>query len=126
MLFGVRAYLVAGLGLQESQQSVPTDTLASDTLGAVSVFDLENLLPPLPTGRMLVFLIAGGIVCLGIGLWIARPSTGQIRDDAEAVMFAGTGRRRRVKRAFTPMAWLQRNPKVGSSRSKLKLDNRRR
>ena len=60
------------------------------------------------------------ILGLAIGIWLGLPGRNrQSADDIEREMDKGGGRRRRTKRIFTPMAWLQRKvdakPKRGSS-----------
>lgn len=91
------------------------DSARTDSLGVGLSFSL-------PTGDLLVLLVAGGIVCFGIGLWIARPLPGRLREDAEQLMTSGAGRRMRVRRSFTPVAWLQRNVKIGGSRRRFEIE----
>jgi hypothetical protein len=55
------------------------------------------------------FLILTGIVGLGIGIWLGMPGRyTQSADDIQRIMETGGARRRKSKRMFTPMAWLQR------------------
>lgn len=68
-------------------------------------------------------LILTAVVGLAIGIWLGLPGRySQTPDDIERIMEAGTARRRRTKRVFTPLAWMQR--KV-SARSNPSADRRR-
>lgn len=95
--------------LPETSDQAVSDQAVSDSAGAEP--------PPFfvwPTGPPLYLLIAGGAVFLVVGIWIGRPTPGKLREDAEEIMATGTGRRERVRRRFTPAAWLQRNPSARS------------
>jgi hypothetical protein len=60
--------------------------------------------------------IVGALLALAVGVWLGMPGRyDQSADDIEQIMASGTTRRRKTKRAFTPMAWVQRQ--VGSSRT---------
>jgi hypothetical protein len=62
-----------------------------------------------------VLEIIGAILALAIGVWLGLPGRySQSADDIEQMMTSGTPRRRKTKRAFTPLAWVQRH--VGGSR----------
>ena len=54
-------------------------------------------------------LILTGVVGLAIGIWLGLPGRyTQDVEEIEQIMDSGGGRRRKTKRAFTPMAWIQR------------------
>lgn len=54
-----------------------------------------------------------GILALALGVWLGLPGRYEQRaEDIERDMEWGTGRTYRVKRHFTPMAWLQRQLKA--------------
>lgn len=56
-----------------------------------------------------VFLVVTGALGLAIGLWLGMPGRyTQTPDEIERIMESGGGRRRRAKRIFTPLAWMQR------------------
>jgi hypothetical protein len=60
--------------------------------------------------------ILGAVLAVALGLWLGRPRRFSQRvEDIEDVMSSGTGRRRKVKRRFTPMAWLHRQASARSS-----------
>ena len=68
---------------------------------------------------MLGLLIKVGlaVAALGIGIWLGLPGRyTQTADDIERIMEQGGGRRRKVKRVFTPLAWIQRQASARSSR----------
>jgi len=68
---------------------------------------------------MLVLQIIGAVLALGLGLWLGLP--GRYRrdlDELERTMVMGTGRTRKAKRHFTPLAWLQRQINVRRSGSR--------
>lgn len=57
----------------------------------------------------LAFLILTGVVGLAIGVWLGLPGRySQTTDEIEEIMESGGRRRRRTKRVFTPLAWMQR------------------
>ncbi|MDH3271395.1 MAG: hypothetical protein OEN56_08695 [Gemmatimonadota bacterium] len=59
-------------------------------------------------------LILIGVLGLGIGIWLGMPGRySQSADDIEKIMESGKARRRRTRRVFTPLAWMQR--KVSST-----------
>ena len=54
-------------------------------------------------------LVLTGVIGLAIGVWFGMPGRySQSADDIQKIMESGGARRRKVKRMFTPMAWLQR------------------
>lgn len=54
----------------------------------------------------IILTAAGG---LGIGVWLGMPGRyTQSPDDIERIMESGGRRRRKTKRVFTPLAWMQR------------------
>jgi len=58
---------------------------------------------------MLTLKILGGVIALGIGIWLGMPGRyTQSYEDLEHSLDSGFHRHRKVKRVFTPMAWLQR------------------
>lgn len=62
---------------------------------------------------MLTLKILGAIVALGIGIFLGLPGRfEQTPEEIERTMAMGTGRRKKVKRHFTPFAWMSRNPSV--------------
>ena len=68
---------------------------------------------------MTAALIVTALVGLGIGVWLGMPGRyTQSVEEIEKTMDAGGGRRRRVKRVFTPMAWMQRNASSKSTPSR--------
>ncbi len=63
----------------------------------------------------LVLKIGGALVALVWGVWMGLPGRyTQSVEEIEKVMEAGGGRRRTVKRVFTPMSWVTRSPASGS------------
>lgn len=57
----------------------------------------------------LALLILTGVVGLAIGIWLGLPGRySQTTDEIEQIMESGGRRRRRTKRVFTPLAWMQR------------------
>lgn len=67
-------------------------------------------------------LVAGALIAFGYGIWLGLPGRySQSADDIEQVMAAGGARRKRTKRVFTPIAWLQRRAEARGS-----IDRRRR
>lgn len=60
-------------------------------------------------------LILGCVLALALGIWLGLPGRYDQRvDDIERVMEQGGGRRRKVKRRMTPLAWIQRKLSAGS------------
>ena len=58
---------------------------------------------------MLLLKILGAVAALGIGIWLGLPGRfEQTSEEIERTMVLGTGRRRKVKRHFTPLAWINR------------------
>lgn len=57
----------------------------------------------------LFFLIVTGVLGLAIGVWFGMPGRyTQTPEEIEQIMESGGARRRRAKRIFTPLAWMQR------------------
>jgi hypothetical protein len=64
---------------------------------------------------MLALKIVCAVLALAVGIWLGRPARySQTTDDLERTMDSGLGRTRKVKRHFTPLAWMQRKPPVRS------------
>lgn len=58
---------------------------------------------------ILTLKILGAVAALGLGIWLGLPGRySQSVDEIEQTMAMGTGRRKKVKRHFTPLAWFQR------------------
>jgi len=58
---------------------------------------------------MLVLKIVGAILAVGLGIWLGLPGKYEPDlDELERNMVSGVGRTRKVKRHFTPLAWIQR------------------
>lgn len=58
---------------------------------------------------VLTLKILGALAALGLGLWLGLPGRyEQTPEEIEQTMAMGTGRRKKVKRHFTPLAWFQR------------------
>jgi len=58
---------------------------------------------------VLVLKIVAAVAALALGVWLGLP--GRYEPDLEEMertMDSGTGRTRKVKRRFTPLAWVQR------------------
>ncbi len=75
----------------------------------------------------LALLILTAVAGLAIGVWLGMPGRyDQSADDIEQIMDSGGRRRRKTKRIFTPMAWIQRNvSSSGPSRDRRKSRGRR-
>lgn len=57
----------------------------------------------------LAMMALGALLALGLGVWLGMPGRyTQSVDDIEKVMDAGGARRRKTKKMFTPIAWMQR------------------
>jgi len=62
-----------------------------------------------------LFIIAA-VLAFGLGIWLGLPGRyDQSLDDIERIMAQGGRPRRKVKRRFTPLAWVQRklDPRSG-------------
>lgn len=58
---------------------------------------------------MLALKIFGALAAVAVGVWLGLPGRyDQSLEDVERNMVLGTGKTRKVKRHFTPLAWLQR------------------
>jgi hypothetical protein len=74
-------------------------------------------------GPLILVALAG----LGIGIWLGLPGRyTQSADEIEDLMESGGGRPRRVKRTFTPLAWMQRKAGAKSSPSRQRRGSRTR
>lgn len=57
----------------------------------------------------LALMALGALLALGLGVWLGMPGRyTQSVDDIEKVMDAGGARRRKAKKMFSPVAWMQR------------------
>lgn len=67
---------------------------------------------------MTLFLyVVGGVLALGFGIWLGLPGRyQQTPEEIEKLMAEGGRRRRKTKRVFTPLAWLQRKVNVRTER----------
>ena len=66
---------------------------------------------------ILALKIFAALLAFAIGVWLGLPGRySQTAEEIEESMARGPGRRKKVKRHFTPIAWLQRHIKVGTSR----------
>ena len=66
---------------------------------------------------MLLLKILGAVAALGIGIWLGLPGRYEADpEELERTMTLGIGRTRRVRRHFTPLAWLQRQIRVARTR----------
>jgi len=64
-----------------------------------------------------VLMVLGALAALGFGVWLGMPGRyTQSVEDIEKVMEAGGARRRKTKRVFTPIAWMQRHVDARGSR----------
>lgn len=67
---------------------------------------------------MLLLKILGAVVAVAVGVWLGLPGRyNQDLDELERQMALGVGRTRKVKRHFTPLAWIQRklSPRSGQA-----------
>ena len=65
----------------------------------------------------LIIKIVLALAALSVGVWLGLPGRyTQTPDDIERIMEQGGARRRKVKRVFTPLAWIQRQASARSSR----------
>ncbi|MEJ2203465.1 MAG: hypothetical protein P8170_05105 [Gemmatimonadota bacterium] len=70
---------------------------------------------------MLALKILGAVLALAVGIWLGMPARySQTTDDLERTMDSGLGRTRKVKRHFTPFAWMQRKAPVRSRRPQMR------
>ena len=67
----------------------------------------------------LALKIVAAILALALGVWLGLPGRyDQTPDDIERGMEWGTGRAYKVKRHFTPLAWVQRQLKARGQRQR--------
>jgi hypothetical protein len=74
-------------------------------------------------------LLVTAIVGLAVGIWLGMPGRyTQTPDEIEKILESGGSRRRKTKRVFTPLAWMQRkaSAKSGPSRGRRQARGRRR
>ena len=66
----------------------------------------------------LALKILGAIGALLLGIWLGMPGRyKQSAEDIEQIMETGHGRRRKRKKRFTPLAWIQRKVSAHGSRT---------
>lgn len=71
------------------------------------------------------WLILTGVAGLAIGIWLGMPGRyTQTPDEIEQIMQSGGARRRKTKRVFTPMAWLQRRADAGVAKERRRRTGR--
>ena len=64
---------------------------------------------------MLVLKILGAVAALALGIWLGLPGRYETRyDDIERAIDTPGGRPKKVKRMFTPLAWIQRKIDVAT------------
>ena len=67
---------------------------------------------------MLALKILAALAAVAVGIWLGLPGRyDQSLDDIERNMIIGAGRSRKVKRHFTPLAWLQRKLSARNSQA---------
>lgn len=67
---------------------------------------------------MLLLKILGAVLAVALGIWLGLPGRyDPDLDEMERSMVLGLGRTRKVKRHFTPLAWIQRklSPRAGEA-----------
>jgi hypothetical protein len=78
---------------------------------------------------MTLALVVTALVGLAVGVWLGMPGRyTQTPDEIEKIMESGGTRRRKTRRVFTPLAWMQRraSAKSGPSRDRRRARGRRR
>lgn len=66
---------------------------------------------------MLTLKILGAVIALGVGIWLGLPGRyDQSLEDLDRSLDEPARRSRKVKRHFTPMAWVQRRASARSAR----------
>ena len=67
---------------------------------------------------MLALKILGAVLALTLGVWLGLPGrySQRIEDIEDVMERGGSLRPRRAKRSLSPVAWLQRQPRVRSTR----------
>ena len=64
-------------------------------------------------------LVVTALVGLGLGIWLGMPGRyTQSVDEIDKIMESGGARRKKVKRVFTPLAWVRRSVSSKSSPSR--------
>lgn len=70
-------------------------------------------------------IILTAVVSLAIGIWLGMPARySQTPDDIAQIMESGEIRRRKPRRRFTPLAWLQRKASAKSGPSRQRRSGR--
>ena len=78
---------------------------------------------------MTVALVVTAVLGLAVGVWLGMPGRyTQTHADIEKIIESGGARRRRARRVFTPLAWMQRKAgaKSGPARGRRQARGRRR
>ncbi len=65
---------------------------------------------------ILALKILGGVAALLIGIWLGMPGRYRSADEIEDLMEAGGARRKKVRKRFVAVAWLQRQISPHSGR----------
>ncbi len=64
-------------------------------------------------------IVVTALLGLGIGIWLGMPGRyTQSVDEIDKIMESGGARRKKVKRVFTPLAWMRRNVSSKSTPSR--------
>lgn len=67
---------------------------------------------------VLILKILVAVAALALGVWLGLPGRYEVDlDEIERTMESGTGRTRKVKKRFTPLAWVQRQLSARGSRA---------
>lgn len=67
---------------------------------------------------VVALLVAVALAALGLGIWLGLPGRAPTVEEVERSMAHPHPESRKVKRHFTPLAWAQRQIRVGDSRAR--------
>jgi hypothetical protein len=67
---------------------------------------------------VLSLLVVVAAAAFGLGLWLGLPGRAPTLEEVERSMAHPLPESRKVKRRFTPLAWAQRQIRVGDSRAR--------